>query len=274
MEQQSLPAQKLAELQQRGFTVLRKQLDGGQLQGLRQSASEALDAARESVARGERIPFQPGTRDFESASSLYRWGAAPLRLLDHPLVHTTARAVFGRYLLNDLTVFSVPPADAEAQVCTTSWHRDCPMTLPEGVSAHLWFLFALDEFHPNNGATWVVPRSHIHDVGRLGAPWQPLDPGDFPGAVQLLMDAGDLTILDARTIHSSGPNRSAQARRLMNLGLVHPAMRARVRVDHRALVGAELLALCSERVRGMFGEPAGEPSGAGACTDPTSAEEG
>lgn len=247
--------QRCAELRSEGYTRFGEQLANQTVEALRVSADQALCAVRTAVASGRRVPFQPATTDYEAASSLYCWGTAALELLEHPTVHAIAAELLGDYLLNDLTVFSVPPAgDRQRAVRTTAWHRDCPLEPENALPGHLWFLFPLDDFTNDNGATWVVPATHRCDPVALGAAWTELDRERFPERRRLLLPAGDLAVLDARVIHSSDRNDTDRPRRLLNLGLVHAGLRARVRTNHIRIAGDRILGSASPRLRRLLGD--------------------
>jgi len=83
-------------------------------------------------------------------------------------------------------------------------HRDA-----EGESAHHVSVFAyLDDFGPDNGATQIVPGSHLRRDGAPGAP------------VITHGRAGDVLVIDARLLHGATSNASGMARRTMLIGYV------------------------------------------------------
>ena len=240
-----------------GYTTIPAQLSVAVLDDLRRTAELALAAVRAAIACGVRVPFQPGTPHYEAASALYCWGPSALALLAHPTVVGLADLLLREYRLNDLTVFSALSAPGGNEpLATTSWHRDCPGPSDTGRSGHLWFLFCLDDLTADNGATWVVPGSH-----RIGSafeppleePWRPLDLDGFPSRRQLTATAGDLHVIDARVIHSSGRNGTSRPRRLLNLGLVHGSAWVRIRTNHWAVAGPAIQATASSTLRTLLG---------------------
>jgi ectoine hydroxylase-related dioxygenase (phytanoyl-CoA dioxygenase family) len=121
----------------------------------------------------------------------------------------------------------------------------------------LWFFFALDDCTAENGATWVVPRSHrsrTPETIDFGRAWRPLERELFADARRLVMRAGDLAVIDARTLHSSDRNDTDRPRRLINLGMVHSAFRNRVRANHWRVAGPVLTSRASPLVRRILGE--------------------
>jgi ectoine hydroxylase-related dioxygenase (phytanoyl-CoA dioxygenase family) len=241
-----------------GYTLCGPQLSAEALASLRGIADAALAASTCAAGAQRRFAYGSGSRHYEAANVLYCWGAQAFALLEHPVLAALADSVLGDCRLNDITAFSALPvgAEAAADITTTSWHRDCPVTAEASVPGHLWFLFLLDDFTPANGATWVVPGSHrpgSRPEPECGSPWQSLDLQRFPSRLQLLGSAGDLVVMDARMIHSSGCNRSQGARRMINVGLVPEARSARLRRSHWRIAGPALQARCGPRLRRLLG---------------------
>ena len=238
-----------------GYTIIPSQLSMTDLKELSAVSDRALAAVRKAIAEGIEVPFQPGSKHYEAANVLYCWGEVALALLEHPTVLQLADLSIKEYRLNDLTVFSALPAPQDdASVATTSWHRDCDDFDTE--SGSLWFFFYLDDLTTQNGATWIVPGSHrIRSSFEppLERPWTPVDLDRFPSRKQLTGKAGDLVVIDARAIHTSGRNNSDRARRLINLGLVPERSKHRIRRNHWMIAGPRIQARAGERLRQLLG---------------------
>lgn len=243
-------------LAERGFTTVPGQLGPDQLEDLRAESDSALAAVRTARESGRTVPFAPGSRYYEAANALYCWGPAALSLLLHPAAVAIAGEMLSDYCLNDLTVFSALPATAAgADAGATGWHRDCNDFTAQPTSGHLWFLFYLDTFTGENGATWVAPGSHRRrspSEPALGGPWTAPDLDAFPARVQLVGEAGDLSVIDARVLHTSDLNRTSRPRRLVNLGLVARQFAGRVKTDHWATAGPRIQATADERLRRLL----------------------
>ena len=67
-------------------------------------------------------------------------------------------------------------------------------------------MWMLDDFTEENGATRVVPGSHLWDG-------QPEQRKVYPGEVQATGTAGTVVVFDSRLFHAGGANRSAAPRR-------------------------------------------------------------
>jgi ectoine hydroxylase-related dioxygenase (phytanoyl-CoA dioxygenase family) len=130
------------------------------------------------------------------------------RLATNPnLLNVLGRLIIGKYILNQQNGVINPPRQTYNQ---GSWHRDLPYQhyvsdTPLAVNA----LFCVDDFTPDNGATFVLPASH-----RVS---------NFPStkyiqrnALQVVARAGQYLILDCMLFHSGGFNHSDMERRAVN----------------------------------------------------------
>lgn len=90
------------------------------------------------------------------------------------------------------------------------WHRD--LNYQHWVSSKplaLNFLICLDDFTSENGATFVLPSSHL--IAEF-----PSDTYLRRNEIQLVAPAGAALVLDAMTFHRAGSNRSSGPRRAIN----------------------------------------------------------
>ncbi|WP_151447047.1 phytanoyl-CoA dioxygenase family protein [Lacisediminimonas profundi] len=136
-------------------------------------------------------------------------GKAPglLPLMQHPAVLALARHVLGQDCgLHDFQSTSIGP-----QTGGGAWHVDAPLgQIPEPLPEFpltLQNVWLLDDFTADNGATRVMPGSHLL---RKAPPWggDPLE-----GEVTLTAPAGSVAIWLSNTWHRSGPNSTAGQRR-------------------------------------------------------------
>ncbi len=136
-------------------------------------------------------------------------------LIEHPVVLPMVRHVLGEdCLLHDFQSTSIG-----ARTGGGAWHVDAPLgqikePLPE-FPLTLQNVWLLDDFTADNGATRVMPRSHLL---RKSPPWggDPLE-----GEVTLTAPAGSVAIWLSNTWHRSGRNDTDHARRaiLCNYGV-------------------------------------------------------
>lgn len=101
------------------------------------------------------------------------------------------------------------------------WHRDLPYQtfVPSSVFA-VNCLLTLDEFNTDNGATWVLPGSHL----RVEVP---SDEYVVENAVQVRAEPGCFLILDAFLLHAAGHNYTQVERCAINHIFGPPILRSR-----------------------------------------------
>lgn len=131
-----------------------------------------------------------------------------LRLaLNENLLSILKKLIPGNFILNQQNGVINPPQETYDQ---GAWHRDLPYqhfvsTKPLAINA----LFCIDDFTFKNGATFVLPASHLSEA--------------FPSsnyiqknAIQIEAKAGSLILLDCMTFHAGGRNKTNQVRRAVN----------------------------------------------------------
>lgn len=144
----------------------------------------------------------------ESNSRILDWlrGLADAPVLDIVRQELTARAV-----LNSLG--AVDNQGAEGQY-VANVHRDV-RRFASGPPTMLQLLVALDDFLPENGATRVMPGSHLRNE-------RPIDELFARESVQVLPRAGEAVLFDSRLWHAAGVNRTKLPRRALTLTLTPP----------------------------------------------------
>lgn len=172
------------------------------------------DALRERIASelGPYVDnFAPGTpggplKQFFSGPQTKRFSGLPAKapsfaeVIDHDLLHRWAETVFkADYWVNTGQAMIVGPG-SPAQIL----HRDCgnwPVMMAmgkDGPEATLSLMLAISDFTAENGATQVVPGSHLWDDFDVKA--QPEQ------VVQAVMPAGSAMLYTGKTIHGAGAN--------------------------------------------------------------------
>ncbi len=133
--------------------------------------------------------------------------ACAAALAEQPTVLNLVRRVLGAdCVLSDCSATSIGPhTDGGA------WHVDVPLgQLPEPLpdfpltTQNVWML---DDFREDNGATRVVPGSHL---SRRKPQWSE---GELKGEIALTAPAGSLAVWLSNTWHRSGANHTDSPRR-------------------------------------------------------------
>ncbi len=203
-----------------GFVIFRNVLRPAALEELRRALQPHLEQER------------TGRNDFEGVKSnrvyaLLAKGEAFAQLAIHPLALGYAEAELGRScLLSAMLAIRLHPGESAQPWHTDDAHIEIPFPRPAyGLSA----FWALDDTTAENGATEVLPGSHLWgaaDVPPVGAlndealsrrsdVDQAHDPGAHPGAVTVTLSAGSLMLAKGTLWHRGGANRSTGSRTII-----------------------------------------------------------
>lgn len=196
----------LEDLSRDGFTIVEGVMGDDEIR----EAATAFDAARaryvaemggnERLARldehnGVRLPLVFDQRLIAVAMN--------------PHVMELCRAVLGDYfILNQQNSVINPPSGEKYN--QGKWHRDLPyqhvvFSRPIMINA----LYCVDDFTAENGATLVLPGTHLH-------PNFPSDRYVAQKTIKATAPAGSFIVLDGMTYHSGGVNETTRPRRAVN----------------------------------------------------------
>ena len=228
-------------IHERGYVVLPELLSRRQLDTIKSQLQPHLDAGH----------F--GRNDFEGfrTQRLYALLAkapAVAELVAHRAVLAIVdELLHPAYLLSAALAINVHPGET-AQLL----HADdayCAIPRPRravGVSA----IWAIDDFTTHNGATEIVPGSHL---------WQETDVAvDDPRIVTLAMAAGSVVVFLGTTLHRGGANRSQATRLAITPQYCEPWIR---QIENMALaVPPETARGYSEWVQELLGYDIFEPT--------------
>jgi hypothetical protein len=123
------------------------------------------------------------------------------------ILNILERLIVGQFILNQQNGIINPAGEKYNQ---SAWHRDLPYqhfvsSRPIAVSA----LFCVDDFTIENGATYVLPASHKHELF-------PSDTYILKNAIQTTAPAGSFIIIDCMVFHRGGNNQTKKNRRAIN----------------------------------------------------------
>src|SRR5258705_8452607 len=249
-------------LQGRTFASWREQFDSsGYL-----IFERVLPQERVAELRAALAPFLErdltGRNDFEGfrTNRVYALLAkSPLfaELAIHPLALAFAEAELGpSCLLSALLAINLHPGET-----VQPWHFDdsaarIPRPRPAlGVST----FWAIDDTTEQNGATEIIPGSHLWDGEYIEGAVKPAhftneadhEEGDRPDAVKLIMPSGSLAITKGTLWHRGGANRSDRPRLIVTPQYCVGWVR---QLENMALaVPAEVASQLPERARELIG---------------------
>jgi ectoine hydroxylase-related dioxygenase (phytanoyl-CoA dioxygenase family) len=225
---------EIEELRTNGFVVLPALLDPDEIR----------------LIRGQLAPYLAGLlfgrNDFEGFHServyaLLAKAPAVAALVEHPAVLELVEAVLQPcHLLSALLAINVHPGEtAQTLHCDDGYCRIPRPRSPMGVSA----IWAMDDFTADNGATELIPGSHL---------WgdEAPDPAD-PRIEQIVMPAGSAVVFLGTVLHRGGANRSDATRLGITPQYCEPWIR---QIENMALaVPPPVASTFSPRVQGLLG---------------------
>ncbi len=194
-----------------------------------------------------RLQHAGGRNNFEGFATRRLYGVIAKtlvcnELVEHPLVlGLLDRLLEPNYLLSQLQVIDIQPGEAAQPLHPDDafypWPRPRP---PLGVAT----IFPLDDFTAENGATVVIPGSHLWD-DRMPTP------EERDTAVPAVMRRGDVLLFLGTLWHGGGANRSDRSRACVTAQYCAPWCRQQE--NFSLSVPRESVRQCSEHVQRLLG---------------------
>ncbi len=223
-----------------GYCVIEGVLEPDELARLRDELIRVADVEREATiaAGGDEGPHNQRVYALTHKGEQFLW------LLEHPLLWSFMPAVLGPdFLLSSITANIAGPGGAAMYLHPDQLYIPPPWPPYPLVANMMWML---DDFTSDNGATRVVPGSHIRFTGG------DVDQGLSREAVAAVGTAGSVLCFDGRLLHQTGPNTTEhQLRR----GILTYCCRPWIRQQENASVSVpeSMQETLSERVRQLIG---------------------
>ncbi|NKB72509.1 MAG: phytanoyl-CoA dioxygenase [Candidatus Latescibacteria bacterium] len=171
---------------------------------LSQAQIAAMSAAMEAVYAAEGT----GQQDGPAESSYMQNKTAGLDLC---LTHPRVLAAVCHVLEGQIKSFGIHgrphPPDGEQQALHVDYNGPAPQSGRYQVCNSLWML---NDFTPQNGATRVIPGSHLNGQDPKDALADPA--ADHPEQRQLLGPAGTVAVFNSHTWHGTTANHSGNPR--------------------------------------------------------------
>ncbi|WP_433560955.1 phytanoyl-CoA dioxygenase family protein [Nocardia sp. CA-151230] len=195
----------LAAVERDGYVILHDMLTPAELDRIRESVVPLLD----------RI----GRNNFEGHStqriySVLNKTRACDRIADHPRVLALLDRLFlPNYLLSMLQVINILPGEQAQMLHTDDGFYPLPRPRKGLGAATIW---AIDDFTAENGATDIIPGSHL---------WGDRLPGESDRREPVVMPAGSCVFFVGTLWHGGGANRSANPRLALTAQYCEPWLR-------------------------------------------------
>lgn len=236
----SLSVEQRGQLDTQGFVVLPGVLSPEECDELTSDMDHAwMEHELASVSGSEA-----GVRFV--ANALY-YSARVQRCLLYPLVLDAARAVVGPELLLNLVNGRSPGPGAAGQPLHDLTRR---RGRPFDKCNAIW---CLDEFTDANGATRVIPGSHLDASTALASMGDPMD--RHPDEVLVEAPKGAVVFHNSHLIHSGRPNHSTGDRKSIHAAYTRPGVPTHY--DWTALP-PEIVGKLSEEMLDLLGLPASD----------------
>jgi ectoine hydroxylase-related dioxygenase (phytanoyl-CoA dioxygenase family) len=228
------------ELLADGYTIVRQVLGKNEVAAIKSALTPWLQGAH------------MGRNDFEGYKTervyaLLAKDAVFARLVEHPdILAMVDELLYPNYLLSaNLAIYVHPGETAQSFHCDNSGLPFSDRTGAQGIST----IWALDDFTEANGATEVIPRSHLwHDERPR--------PND-PRAVKVIMPAGSVVVFHGSLFHRGGANESSETRLAITPQYCQSWLR---QLENMCLaVPPEMAAGYSDRVQALLGYSVREP---------------
>ena len=225
-------------IRREGFTVLERILPDTSITRIRSEPAPYLQ--RKHMGRNDFEGFCS-----ERVYALLAKAPSVAELVEHPAALELVDALLPRnYLLSAALAINVHPGETpqDFHIDDAAGSSGHPMfARPRemfGVSA----IWALDEFTETNGATEVIPGSHL---------WGPERAPAAAEAVKVLMPAGSVLVFAGNLYHRGGANTGATSRLAITPQYCLPFLR---QIEHMVLaVPPEVAAQYSQRVQELLG---------------------
>ena len=206
--------QAKSDLTDYGMCLFENALTFDELESLREAVDRQAAAERKL---GKLAPPGALGNNKQGLSNLVNKGRVFLDIVEREETDQLAGYLLGKhFLLSSLTggVFHGPTTEPQPL------HRDqgqVPATADFPAACNLFYL--LDDFHPDNGSTCIVPGSH-----RWAAEDQ-INPPSRDKEVQIEAPAGSIFCWDGRLWHGTGVNKTGEPRRHVTTYCCLPWMR-------------------------------------------------
>jgi len=198
------PADVAAAIRRDGAAIVDRAADGELIDRIVAETTPYLDATaggsdgfsgRRTRRTGALIARSPGSRE----------------LAAHPMVLGVCDEILGAnassYQLHLTQIIDIGPGEPAQMLYRDHWAWDA-FDFPLGFEVEISTIWAVQDFTDHNGATRVVPGSHLWEGGRT-----PTQEDTVPAE----MERGSVLVYTGSVFHGGGANRSDRSRAAVNI---------------------------------------------------------
>ena len=228
----SLVERDLTAVSEQGFVVIPQLLTPEEVRQARDGLSPLLGHVGRNDFEGKRTQRVYGMIEKTRAVD---------RLIDHPrILALLDRLLLPNYLLSQAQAINILAGESAQALHPDDGFYRVPRPRPGLSAATVW---ALDDFTTDNGATRLIPGSHLWPDGRL--------PTDDDSLIQAVMPAGSVVFYPGTLWHGGGENRSGQARLAVTCQYCEPWLRTQE--NYFLSVSKQTARTVTEDIRRMLG---------------------
>ena len=222
----------LAAVQRDGYVIWENLLSEEECERIRDAVTPLLDHNGRNTFEGRRT---------QRVYSVLNKTRACDRLVDHPRALALLDRLFmPNYLLSQLQVINIGPDETSQLLHCDDMFYPIPRPRPPLGAATIW---AIDDFTEDNGATVVVPGSHLWDDER--------QPGPADEHMPAVMPSGSCIFFIGTLWHGGGANRSPRQRLAVTAQYCEPWLRPQE--AYSLSVPTDIVRTVSPDIRRMLG---------------------
>ena len=233
-----------AQLREFGYCFIKDPLSPLQLAALTRRLEDQAAAEREIGYSSRGTGTKTGIPPIQPVWNLVNKGQVFVDLLEHPLVDEFCIEFLGEYFLISSFTSKIAHPGCQPQLMHNDQIGIHP-PMPQ-INVGLNIFFFLDDFTEANGATRLLPGSHLPEnaVGLDNI-------FSTDGTIAAAAPAGTALIFDTRLWHGTGANKTDRDRRAVFMLFTRSWMRTVE--NHTLSVRPEVLARMPERLKIMHG---------------------
>ncbi|MCO5249545.1 MAG: phytanoyl-CoA dioxygenase family protein [Chitinophagales bacterium] len=207
------------------------------------------DAKKQLITSIDKEAAFHGKKDFQEYGMLLCcpiYGESFLKLADNKDLMTPFDWVLGdTSIIYVYTSSSIPP---QQKNYASRIHVDRPHFIPDFIEA-LGCLILLDDFAEDNGATWILPKSHQMKE-------QPSSEYFYQHAKRVIAPKGSVFYFHLRLWHAGGQNNTNLWRHSLGIGMVRGYMKQRIDIP-RAMQNVDISDISDFGLQklGFFSQP-------------------
>ena len=206
-----LSANQLRDFRRDGYLLIRALYDRQEMQSITAWTDEVTawpEIPGKYMMYFEQSRLESGRRILCRMEDLEPWHAGFRDLFCDGKMQDVVSDLFGEeaVLFKDKINFKLPGGDGFKA------HQDVQAGWDTYAALHITALVTIDRCTPENGCLEIAPG--FHDKGLIGEKWKPLDENALK-YVAVPTGPGDAILFDSYIPHRSGPNLTADSRRVL-----------------------------------------------------------